>query len=87
MAEIRSGASWFSLLALAIGIGLIAYLAYSATKKTDSENYNKGATHNETTITVSPTYNANPLSFPPCGRIFTIDEGSLIPKNDAKVKK
>jgi hypothetical protein len=73
MAEIRSGGpSWWSLLALALGVGIICWLAFTATSKEDTENYRGGKTE----ITIAPVYTANPLSFPPCGRIFDISTGS-----------
>ena len=68
-----------SIVLSIVVLGLIAYLAWQATKKEDSQNYTKGATHNETTVTLSPTYNAYPLAFPPCGRFFSIDPNAFAP--------
>lgn len=65
MAEIRSGASWTSLTALLIGIGLIGFLAYSATKKTDDiENYGKDSSH------IEITEHNYPLALPRCGQLI-----------------
>ena len=42
-----------SMASIGAWIGLIlitGYLVWSSTKKTDTENYTKGATHNESTV-------------------------------------
>lgn len=91
MAEIRSGGpSWWSLLAILIGIGIIGWLTFSATNKSDDTSYTKGATHNETTTNIAPVANYFPLSVPGCSPFVRIDErsGAVIPKVDKKeVKK
>jgi hypothetical protein len=87
MAEIRKGASWTSLAALLIGIGLIAFLAWSATHKTDSELYTKGAQHNEASTTIAPVQHNYPLSIPGCGRFLTIQTPDGIKYTDQDRKK
>lgn len=71
--EIRRGFSWASMTALVLGIGIIAWLAFTATKKTDSENYSKGATHNESTTNISPVQNIYPLGFSGCTPFLRLD--------------
>ena len=75
MAEIRKGISWASLTALLIGIGLIVYLAWSATHKTDTENYSRGATHNESTVNITPNQHAYPLC---CAKFIIQPDGSYV---------
>lgn len=77
MAEIRKGLSWGSLLALVLGIGIVCYLAWSATNKSDNQNYTKGATHNETTVTIAPVEHNYPLSLPRCGRFLSVDPAAF----------
>ena len=72
MSNIRPGFSWGSLICLIGLVAIVGYLAYSATNKTDSESYTKGATHNESTMNVSPVQNNYPLSIPGCGRFLTV---------------
>lgn len=70
--KIRKGVSWASLLAVLMGVGIIAYLTWQSTKKTDTTNYAKGADHTENVSTLAPVENNYPLSFR-CGRLFSID--------------
>ena len=65
--SILSILAWIALVAITV------YLIYAATHKTDSENYTKGAQHNEATTTIAPVQNLYPLSFPGCGRFLTIE--------------
>ena len=66
MAEIRTGFSWASLIAIALGIGIIAWLAFTATSKEDIENYKGGKSE------YNITENNYPLALPRCGRLFDI---------------
>ena len=84
MSEIRKGMSWASLTALVIGIGLLGYTFYSAMHKTDTENYSKGATHNESTVTVAPVNHAYPLC---CARFEIKPDGTYTDLDRKKVKK
>lgn len=81
MAEIRGGFSWASLGAWIALVVVVGYLVYSAVQKEDTENYSKGAVHTEYNI----TENNNPLAFPRCGQLFTIQGEKSVPK--ATVKK
>lgn len=53
--------SWVSIILSVVMLGVIVWLIYAATHKTDTENYTKGASHSETTL--SPTANYYPFSF------------------------
>ena len=69
MAEIRSGFSWASLLAWLGIIGIVIFLAWSAVnKRSESNDYTKGAVHNEYVV----TEHNYPLSLHPCGALFDI---------------
>ncbi len=85
MAEIRKGISWASLLAIVMGVGIIAYLTWQSTSKTDTTNYAKGSDHTEMTITIAPQDHYYPLAFPRCGRSFSIDSNWLKPKDNKDV--
>lgn len=90
MAEpIRKGVSWASLLAVLMGVGIIAYLTWQSTKKTDTTNYAKGADHTETNLTVAPVEHNYPLALPRCGRLFSIDPNwaASLTKEQPKGKK
>lgn len=77
-----------SITLAVVMIGVIGYLAWQATSKTDSQSYTKGATHNETNVTFTPTYNAYPLSVPPlCGKIFSFDKDFLTDTKPKEAKK
>ena len=65
--EIRPGFSWASLGAWIGLIGIIVFLCWSATKKTDVDNYAKGAQHYEV------TENNYPLA-PRCGQLFSVQD-------------
>ena len=56
-------------------VGIIGYLIYVATTNVDTETstYTKGASHEESSLTISPVENYYPLAFPRCGRTFDID--------------
>lgn len=79
--------SLVSILTAVILLALITYLAWSATKKTDSEMYSKGSSHNE--LTVAPIQNNYPLSIPGCGRFLTVQtpDGVRFIDQDKKAKK
>jgi len=64
---------------------VIGYLVYSSTKKTDSENYTKGATHNESSTNISPVANYYPLSIPGCSPFVRVD-GDTVKATDKQSK-
>lgn len=68
-------------------LAVIGYLAYQSTTKEDSQNYTKGAVHNQTTLTVAPVENNYPLAFPRCGRTFSIDPNWLKEQTKLETKK
>ena len=80
MTEIRGGFSKASLVACIALVLVVGYLIWSATKKTDTENYGGKATHIETTI--APVEHAYPLC---CARFIIQPDGSYIdPRKDKK---
>lgn len=85
MAEIRSGGpSWWSLLAVVMGIGTIGWLVFSATNKTDTETFTKGASKVENTRNVAPVIHSYPLS---CSRFIIQDTpDGLVYADPAKQK-
>lgn len=64
--EMRRGFSWGSTAAMAVGVLalVLIFLVWKSTSKTDTENYQKGATHNETTIA------PNEYQLVRCGQLF-----------------
>jgi len=59
-------------IALAIVmVAVIGYLSWQATSKSNDQNYTKGAVHNESSTTISPTEIVYPLAFPRCGTLMT----------------
>lgn len=91
MAEIRKGFSWASLVCFILLLAVIGYLVWQSTNKTDTENYSKGATHNETTTNISPVQNLYPLAFPGCSPFIRIDnptgKGPVVDIQKKDVKK
>jgi hypothetical protein len=89
MTEVRSGFSWYSLTAVALCIGIICWLALTATSKTDDTSYAGKATHNESTLTVAPVENNYPFAFPRCGQLFSVNGDMFKPivTNSVKAKK
>ena len=87
MAEIRKGISWASLLAIVMGVGIIGYLTWQSTSKTDTTNYAKGSDHieNVSTLTIAPIEHNYPLAFPRCGRTFSVDPNWIQPKDTKDV--
>jgi hypothetical protein len=82
--EIRKGISWASGIALALVLGLIIFLAWSAVnKKQEVDNYGGKATHNESSVTIAPIQHGYPLS---CAR-FEIKPDGTYTDLDRKVKK
>ena len=79
--EVKASPSWWSLTAVVLCIGIIAWLAFTATSKEDSQNYTKGAVHNESTTNFSPTQNIYPLGFAGCAPFLRADNplGKSIP--------
>ena len=78
--------AWIAIIAIGI------YMIYVATHKgNDTENYTKGAAHNETTINISPVANYYPLSIPGCSPFVRLDnpvsKGTVVPVTETKVKK
>ena len=82
MSEIRPGFSWASLLSVLMGIGIIAFLSWSAVNKPQSiDNYAKGASSYTTSVT--STNHAYPLS---CARFDLRPDGTVVDL-DRKGKK
>ena len=86
MAEIRKGFSWASLVCFLGLVAIVAYLAWQSTSKEDTQNYSKGATHNETTVNIAPVEHNYPLSLPRCGRFLSVDPAAFQVKPEAKKK-
>ena len=76
MAEIRKGFSWASLVCFLGLVAIVAYLAWQSTSKEDTENYGKGSTHTEYSV----TEHNYPLALPRCGQLFTIQNQKAQPK-------
>jgi len=86
MAEIRKGFSWASLVCFLGLVAIVAYLAWQSTSKEDTQNYSKGATHNQTTVSIAPVEHNYPLSLPRCGRFLSIDPATFQVKPEVKKK-
>lgn len=71
-----------SILTALILLALIFWLAWSATKKTDAENYAKGSQHNETTY--APVKYIYPLGIDGCTPIMKVDNQVSTPITKAK---
>jgi len=62
-----------SIVLSVIMVGVLGYLTWSATHRSNDQNYTKGAVHNETTVNVAPVEHNYPLALPRCGRFLSID--------------
>lgn len=79
-----------SITLAVVVVGIIVFLTYQSTTKENSQNYTKGAVHNQTTLTISPVENNYPLALPRCGRLFSVDPDwakQFDKPEDKKVKK
>jgi hypothetical protein len=76
-----------SIILSIVMIGVLGYLTWSATQKTDDQNYTKGAVHNQSTVTIAPVEHNYPLALPRCGRFLSIDPAVFQPKPEQKGKK
>ena len=87
--EVRSGPSWFSLTAVVLCIGIICWLAFTATRKSDDENYSGKASHNESTTNIAPVQNIYPLGFAGCTPFLRLDNpvSKAVPEAKKDVKK